>query len=144
MTQTTTGGRLELWQDARRTPEQYSADAPDTFEWWYFDANLDGRAVVVTILIEPDAAQGRFSYRSTINLMRPGGEPLKGECRTYDDVAISTERPDRGSGCRLPRPQLGPGDDGEPGPPLGVGQGRDRALHGGVRRPCTHRRCTRR
>jgi len=59
MTRTTLDQGLELWQDARRTPEQYSAEAPDTFEWWYFDANLsDGHAVVVTMLVEPDAVQG--------------------------------------------------------------------------------------
>jgi hypothetical protein len=87
--------RLELWQDARRIPEDFSSDAPDTFEWWYFDANLaDGRAVVVTILIEPDIAAGRFVHRTTINVTRPDGPPLKGEHRTHDDVTISTEQPE--------------------------------------------------
>ena len=90
-----TADRLEPWQDARRTPEQYTADAPDTFEWWYFDANLaDGRALAVAFFIEPDAANGRFAYRTRLNLTRPDGPPLKGEQRTDGDAAISTERPD--------------------------------------------------
>lgn len=90
-----TADRLEPWQDARRTPEQYTPDAPDTFEWWYFDANLaDGRALAVAFFIEPDTANRRFVYHTRLNLTRPDGPPRKAEHRTDGDVAISTERPD--------------------------------------------------
>jgi hypothetical protein len=60
------GPRLEPWQDARRIPEQYSADAPATFEWWYFDAQLSGgRALVVAFVVEPDMANARYAYPHT-------------------------------------------------------------------------------
>jgi predicted secreted hydrolase len=87
--------QLSLRQDARRIPEHYSSDAPDTFEWWYFDAQLaDGRALVIAFVIDPDPASGRFVYRTQATLTRPDGPPLVGNHRTYDDVAISTERPE--------------------------------------------------
>ena len=87
--------QLSLQQDARRVPEHYSSDAPDTFEWWYFDAQLaDGRALVLMFKIDPDPATGRFVYRTQATVTRPDGPPLLGGHHTYDDVAISTERPD--------------------------------------------------
>lgn len=87
--------RLSLRQDARRIPEHYASDAPDTFEWWYVDAQLDdGRALVLMFKIDPDPASGRFVYCTQATVTRPDGPPLLGSHRTYDDVAISTERPD--------------------------------------------------
>ena len=87
--------QLSLRQDARRIPEHYASDAPDTFEWWYFDAQLaDGRALVLMFKIDPDPATGRFVYRTQATVTRPDGPPRLGGYHTHDDVAISTERPE--------------------------------------------------
>jgi hypothetical protein len=90
-----TAPRLEPWQDARRIPERYSTDAPATFEWWYVDAQLSGgQALVVAFVVEPDTAEARFAYRTQVFLMRPDGPPLKLTHRTFDDMAILSDRPD--------------------------------------------------
>lgn len=90
-----TAAHLEPWRDARRIPEQYSADAPATFEWWYVDAQLTGgRTVVAAFVVEPDTAHQRFAYRTQVFVMRADGPRRTLSHRTYDDVAISAERPD--------------------------------------------------
>ena len=87
--------QLSPRQDARRIPERYASTAPDTFEWWYFDAQLaDGRALVLMFKIDPDPATGRFTYRTQATVTRPDGTRVLGSHQTYDDVSISTERPD--------------------------------------------------
>jgi hypothetical protein len=90
-----TAARLEPWQDARRIPEHFWADAPATFEWWYFDAQLaGGRTVVVAFVVEPDTEHARYAYRTQVFLMRPDGPPLTFSHRTFDDASISAERPE--------------------------------------------------
>ena len=85
---------LEPWQDARRTPPEFPPDAPDTFEWWYFDAQLtSGQALVVAFLIEPDAAAAGFVYRTSAVLTRPGKPPVQAVHRTVDDALISAADP---------------------------------------------------
>ena len=87
--------QLQPWQDARRTPPQYRTDAPATFEWWYFDAQLSGgQALIVAFVVEPDEANARYSYRTQVFLMRPDGPALRLNHRTFDDAELSGDRPD--------------------------------------------------
>src|SRR5919199_2942237 len=90
-----TPARLEPWRDARRIPEHYSATAPATFEWWYFDAQLSGgQALIVAFVVEPDTANARYRYRTQVFLMRADGPPVRLNHRTFEGAHLSAERPE--------------------------------------------------
>ena len=90
-----TPARLEPWRDARRIPEHYSATAPATFEWWYFDAQLSGgQALIVAFVVEPDTANARYRYRTQVFLMRADGPPVRLNHRTFEGAHLSAKRPE--------------------------------------------------
>lgn len=67
-------GQVEPWEDGYRTK-----DTPNTFEWWYFDAEFDdgGNAVVVFNTRPQTHPQGPLSPSLVLIMRSPDGEKVK-------------------------------------------------------------------
>lgn len=67
-------GTVEVWEDGWRTAEE-----PDAFEWWYFDAQFeDGSAAVVTFNTKPHTKPDGPMRPSVLVIYRsPDGERVK-------------------------------------------------------------------
>jgi hypothetical protein len=67
-------GEVEPWEDGYRTK-----DTPDTFEWWYFDAESDdgGNAVVVFNTRPQTNPKGPLSPSVVLIMRSPEGEKVK-------------------------------------------------------------------
>ena len=74
------------WEDGLRT----DPTCRGTYEWWYFDANLDdGAKLVVVFYTKPIiAAQGRLSPTVLINLALPDGTSVE-RTQTFPDASFS-------------------------------------------------------
>ncbi len=78
-------GDVAVWEDGARTDGR-----PGTYEWWYFDAHLDGGAKLVVIFMTKDLATPKkpLSPMIRLNLDLPDGRSFS-FVRTYPAEAFS-------------------------------------------------------
>ncbi|NRB37689.1 MAG: hypothetical protein HRU20_04375 [Pseudomonadales bacterium] len=80
---------IEAWEDGLRTDMQ-----PGSFEWWYFDAELDNGTKVVVVFFTKEMfdVEKEASPRFSIDITLPGQETFKvGGIYTPEEASFSKE-----------------------------------------------------